>query len=122
MAPTKVLVGLLGIGLAFAPELLYGGYGTSGERWGLSPLDDLHVAGLLMALEQSVVMGIALVSLFTRMLAEADREDERAERYEAASPASRRWRGSPRTRSACASVSARLERWYSRSSTSSSSE
>ncbi len=86
MASTKVLVGLLGILLAFSPELLYDGYGTTGERWGLSPLDDLHVAGLLMALEQSLVMGVALVFLFTRMLSEADREDERAERYEAASP------------------------------------
>ena len=85
MASTKLLVGLLGILLAFAPELLYDGYGTTGERWGLSPLDDLHVAGLLMALEQSLVMGIALVFLFTRMLAESDREDERADRYEAAS-------------------------------------
>jgi cytochrome c oxidase assembly factor CtaG len=87
MGSTKLLVGLLGILLAFAPELIYDGYGTTGVRWGLSPLDDLHVAGLLMALEQSLVMGIALVFLFTRMLAEADREDERAERYEeAASP------------------------------------
>ena len=86
MASTKLLVGLLGILLAFAPELLYDGYGTTGERWGLSPLNDLHVAGLLMALEQSLVMGVALVFLFTRMLAESDREDERADRYEAASP------------------------------------
>ena len=31
-------------------------------------------------------MGVALVFLFTRMLAESDREDERADRYEAASP------------------------------------
>jgi cytochrome c oxidase assembly factor CtaG len=87
MASTKVLVGLLGIALAFAPELIYDGYGTTGTRWGLTPLEDLHVAGLTMALEQSIVMGIALAYLFTRMLAEADREDERAERYEAASPA-----------------------------------
>ena len=83
MASTKILVGLLGIALAFAPELIYDGYGTSGTRLGLSPLDDLHVAGLIMALEQSLVMGVALVYLFTRMLSEADREDERAERYEA---------------------------------------
>jgi putative membrane protein len=87
MASTKLLVGLLGILLAFAPELIYDGYGTTGTRLGLSPLDDLHVAGLIMALEQSLVMGIALVYLFVRMLSEADREDERAERYEeAASP------------------------------------
>jgi putative membrane protein len=86
MASTKVLVGVLGIVLAFSPDLIYDGYGTTGTRLGLSPLDDLHVAGLLMALEQSLVMGIALAYLFTRMLSEADREDERADRYEAASP------------------------------------
>ena len=87
MASTKVLVGLLGIALAFAPELIYDGYGSTGTKLGLTPLDDLHVAGLLMALEQSLVMGVALVYLFVRMLDEADREDERAERYEeAASP------------------------------------
>jgi cytochrome c oxidase assembly factor CtaG len=85
MASTKVLVGLLGIVLAFSPDLLYD-YDFTGTRLGLSPLDDLHVAGLIMALEQSLVMGVALVYLFTRMLSEADREDERAERYEAASP------------------------------------
>jgi putative membrane protein len=81
MASTKLLVGFLGIALAFSPDLLYDGYGTTGKRWGLMPLDDLHVAGLLMALEQAIVMGIALVVLFARMLAEADREDERAERF-----------------------------------------
>jgi cytochrome c oxidase assembly factor CtaG len=86
MASTKLLVGILGILLAFSPELIYDGYGTTGTRLGLSPLDDLHVAGLIMALEQSLVMGVALVYLFVRMLSEADREDERAERYEAASP------------------------------------
>ena len=88
MASTKLLVGLLGILLAFSPDLIYDGYGTTGERWGLSRIDDLHVAGLLMALEQSLVMGVALVYLFIRMLSEADREDERADRYEAASPSS----------------------------------
>jgi putative membrane protein len=85
MASTKIAVGLLGIVLAFSPSLIYHAY-PSGAHLGLSALDDLHVAGLLMALEQSLVMGIALVYLFTRMLAESDREDERAERYEAASP------------------------------------
>ena len=82
----RSLVGLLGILLAFAPTLLYDFYATDGTRWGLSPLDDQHVAGLIMALEQSIVMGIALAYLFVRMLAESEEEDERAERYEAASP------------------------------------
>jgi putative membrane protein len=82
MGSTKIAVGLLGIVLAFAPTSIYSYTGT---YLGLSPLDDQHVAGLIMALEQSLVMGIALVYLFVRMLSEADREDERAERYEAAS-------------------------------------
>jgi putative membrane protein len=34
-----------------------------------------------MAIEQSIVMGIALAWLFVRMLDESQRADERAERY-----------------------------------------
>ena len=83
MASTKILVGFLGILLAFAPEVLYSFYDHGGERWGLSPIDDQHVAGLVMALEQSLVMGVALAYLFFRMLAESEAEDQRAERYEA---------------------------------------
>jgi hypothetical protein len=37
-----------------------------------------------MALEQSIVMGIALVYLFVQMLSESEREQQRAERYEVA--------------------------------------
>jgi putative membrane protein len=83
MASTKLLVGFLGILLAFSPELLYA-YEWSGTKWGLTPLDDQHVAGLVMALEQSIVMGIALVYLFARMLTESEAEEQRAERYGAA--------------------------------------
>ena len=83
MASTKILVGFLGILLAFGPTLLYGGYELppGDTRWGLSPLDDQHVAGLIMALEQSLVMGVALAYLFVRMLNESEEEDQRAERY-----------------------------------------
>jgi cytochrome c oxidase assembly factor CtaG len=84
MASTKLLVGFLGILLAFAPTLLFTFYGTNGgTRWGMSPLTDQHVAGLIMALEQSIVMGIALPYLFVRMLAESEEADQRAERYAA---------------------------------------
>jgi cytochrome c oxidase assembly factor CtaG len=81
MFSTKMLVGFLGIVLAFSPTLLFDFYGTTGHRWGLSPLDDQHVAGLVMALEQSIVMGIALAWLFARMLAESEAEEQRAERF-----------------------------------------
>jgi hypothetical protein len=40
------------------------------------------MAGLLMALEQSIVMGIALVWVFVQMLGESEREAQRQERYE----------------------------------------
>jgi cytochrome c oxidase assembly factor CtaG len=80
MASTKVLVGFLGILLAFSPDLLYS-YDWHGTRLGLDAIDDQHVAGLLMALEQSIVMGVALAYLFFRMLTESEAEDQRAERY-----------------------------------------
>jgi cytochrome c oxidase assembly factor CtaG len=81
MAITKLLVGLLGVVLAFSPSLLYGAYDHPGTRWGMTALDDQRVAGLIMALEQSVVMGIALAWLFARMLSESEEEERRAERY-----------------------------------------
>lgn len=84
MASTKILVGFLGILLAFSPEILYSVYETDGTRWGMSTLDDQHVAGLVMALEQSIIMGIALAYLFIRMLSESEEEERRAERYGAA--------------------------------------
>jgi putative membrane protein len=82
MASTKILVGFLGILLAFSPSVLYHFYDAGGTRWGLSTLDDQRVAGLIMALEQSLVMGVALAYLFIRMLAESEDEDRRAERYD----------------------------------------
>jgi cytochrome c oxidase assembly factor CtaG len=83
MATTKVLVGFLGVLLAFSPSLLFGFYDFQGTRWGMSPIDDQHVAGLVMAMEQSIVMGVALAYLFARMLAESEEEERRAERYSA---------------------------------------
>jgi putative membrane protein len=83
MAVTKILVGFVGIALTFSPELLYDGYDFTGDRLGMDELDDQRVAGLIMALEQSIVMGIALAWLFVRMLTESDRDEERAERFPA---------------------------------------
>src|SRR5918994_352274 len=81
MASTKILVGFLGVLLTFAPTVLYGFYETGGTRWGLSAHDDQQVAGLVMALEQSLVMGVALAYLFFRMLSESEAEDQRARRH-----------------------------------------
>jgi cytochrome c oxidase assembly factor CtaG len=85
MVGTKLGVGLLGVALAFDPHAIYAFYEHGPRFWGLSAVDDQSLAGLLMALEQSIVMGIALVWLFVKMLNETERDAQRAERYEIAS-------------------------------------
>jgi cytochrome c oxidase assembly factor CtaG len=84
MVSTKLLVGVLGIVLAFAPDAFYPFYEHHPHYWGLTAGQDQNMAGLLMALEQSIVMGVALVYLFVRMLAESEREAQREERLEVA--------------------------------------
>jgi len=79
MLSTKLLVGLLGIALTFTPHALYNHY--TGGTWGLTAAEDEELAGAVMAIEQSIVMGVALAWLFVRMLEESQRGDERAERY-----------------------------------------
>jgi cytochrome c oxidase assembly factor CtaG len=84
MVATKILVGLLGIGLTFTPDPLYAFYQHQPPIWGLNPIEDESLAGGLMAFEQSVVMGIALVFLFLLALSESDTNERRAERRAAA--------------------------------------
>jgi putative membrane protein len=86
MVSTKATVGFLGILLTFAPNAIFTYYANQPRYWGLDPDSDQALAGVIMALEQSIVMGIALVVLFTRMLAQSEREEQRAERYGSASP------------------------------------
>jgi putative membrane protein len=84
MASTKLFVGALGMGLAFAPSALYPYYVHLARVWGISAGTDQSIAGLIMAVEQSFVMGIALAILFMRMLSESEREQQRRERFELA--------------------------------------
>jgi putative membrane protein len=81
MLSTKLLVGILGIAITFAPDPLYAFYEDQAPIWGLDAGDDQALAGAIMALEQSIVMGIALAWLFVRALAESESEEQRAERY-----------------------------------------
>jgi len=82
MASTKLFVGALGMGLAFAPSALYPYYVHHARVWGISAISDQSIAGLIMAVEQSMVMGVALVTLFVRALAESERAQQRRESYE----------------------------------------
>jgi putative membrane protein len=81
MLSTKLLVGILGIAITFAPDPLYAFYKDQAPIWGLDAGEDQALAGAIMALEQSIVMGIALVALFVRALSESEAEEQRAERY-----------------------------------------
>ena len=82
MAATKVIVGALGMGLAFLGHAYYPYYVHRPQIWGLTATTDQSLAGVVMAVEQSVVMGVALAVLFVRMLGESEREQQRRERYE----------------------------------------
>jgi putative membrane protein len=83
MVSTKVLLGILGVVLTFAPESFYAFYEEQPRSWDLSAEEDQALAGAIMAIEQSIVMGIALAYLFVRLLSESEREEERAEKYAA---------------------------------------
>ena len=88
MWSAKLGVGFLGVLLTFAPTMLYDVYANEPDYWGMTPLTSQNVGGALMAIEQAIVMGIALGWLFVRMLNESEEEDRRAERFgEGAEPA-----------------------------------
>ena len=82
MVSTKLIVGGLGIVLAFSPHSIYSFYNGQPSWWGITPGEDQNMSGLLMALEQSIVMGTALAWLFVRMLGESEQEAQRRERFE----------------------------------------
>ena len=84
MLSTKLAVGFLGIAITFAPAALYAFYKDQPPIWGLDASTDQSAAGAVMALEQSIIMGIALAWLFVRALEESEREEQRAERFGAA--------------------------------------
>ncbi|HEX2085325.1 MAG TPA: cytochrome c oxidase assembly protein [Solirubrobacteraceae bacterium] len=83
MLSTKVLLGILGVVLTFAPESFYAFYEEQPRYWDLSAREDQSIAGAIMAVEQSIVMGIALAYLFVKLLSESEKDEERAERYAA---------------------------------------
>jgi len=84
MASTKLFAGALGMALAFAPRALYPYYAHHARVWGISAVEDQGIAGLVMAIEQSIVMGVAIVWLFMRALTESERAQQQRERLELA--------------------------------------
>ena len=80
MLSTKLAVGILGIALTFAPDSVYSYYERRTPVLGLSVTSDQQLAGAIMALEQSLVMGVALAFLLVRALERSEREERRRDR------------------------------------------
>ena len=96
MLSTKLAVGILGIALTFAPDSVYSYYERRTPVLGLSDTSDQQLAGAIMALEQSLVMGVALAFLLVRALERSEREERRRDRLVDAldEPSNDRFQGS----------------------------
>jgi putative membrane protein len=82
LVTAKALMGALGLVLAFSPDVMYDAYASAPRTWGLSPLEDQNVGGLVMMVEQSLVLVVAFAVFFTRMLERSEREQRRREALE----------------------------------------
>jgi len=72
-----VLGSPVGLVMALVPEPIYDFYVEAHHRvWGLDPLEDQQLAGMLMALEQAVVFFGVFVYWFFRFLAEEERRED----------------------------------------------
>jgi cytochrome c oxidase assembly factor CtaG len=70
---TSLHSGVLGALLTFAPRLWYPIYEARTSRWGLSPLEDQQLAGLIMWIPAGVVFIVLGLALFAAWLGEAER-------------------------------------------------
>jgi putative membrane protein len=68
--------------LAFAPEAMYSTYEDAPRTWGLTAVEDQNVGGLVMMIEQSLVLVIAFAVFFTRMIERSESEQRRREAME----------------------------------------
>jgi putative membrane protein len=72
-----VLGSPVGLVMALVPEPIYDFYVEAHHRvWGLDPLEDQQLAGMLMALEQAVVFFGVFAYWFFRFLAEEERRED----------------------------------------------
>jgi cytochrome c oxidase assembly factor CtaG len=62
--------------IALAPTPVYAYYDATPHLWGLSPIEDQQLGGILMAVEQSVLLFVAFSATFLQMLAADERAAE----------------------------------------------
>ena len=75
---TAVHTSILGALLTFAPHVWYPAYATTTAAWGLTPLEDQQIGGLIMWVPGSVVYLVAGLALFAAWLRESDAVAERS--------------------------------------------
>ncbi|HEY2602933.1 MAG TPA: cytochrome c oxidase assembly protein [Thermoleophilaceae bacterium] len=82
----KISIGLLGIFLTWSHGVAYPYYEHVPRIWGLSAIEDQNLGGAIMMVEQSIVLVIAFVILFVRMLLQSEQDEKRRERFEDIAP------------------------------------
>ena len=75
-----VLASPVGLLLALLPEPVYDFYVDAPRLWGLGPLGDQQIAGVLMAVSEAVVFFAVFAFFFFRFLAEEEAEGRPAEK------------------------------------------
>jgi cytochrome c oxidase assembly factor CtaG len=78
----KAGLAALGIFLTWSTTAIYPYYEDTPRIWGLTPVEDQNVAGVIMMVEQSVTLVLVLVALFVRMLRQSEIDQLRRERLE----------------------------------------
>ena len=72
-----VLGSPIGLVMALVPDAIYDFYVEAHHRvWGLDPLGDQQLAGMLMAVEQAIVFSVVFAYWFFRFLAEEERSED----------------------------------------------
>jgi putative membrane protein len=82
IAAAKAGLAALGLYLAWSSTPLYPYYEQTPRIWGLSPIEDQNIGGVIMMVEQSFTLVLVMVALFVRMLAQSEEEERRRERLE----------------------------------------
>jgi putative membrane protein len=78
----KAGLAALGIYLAWSSTALYPYYEQTPRIWGLTPVEDQNVGGVIMMVEQSLTLALVMVALFVRALVQSEEEQRRRERLE----------------------------------------
>jgi cytochrome c oxidase assembly factor CtaG len=74
---TALQTGALGALLTFAPSLWYPAYAATPGAWGVGPLDDQQLGGLIMWIPGSIAYLIAALVLFAEWLRESEKRSFR---------------------------------------------